>query len=383
MKRLRNVVAVVGLTLIASGLTDAERINRHPGAPYQGEKSDGQMVETLDVAGSGAGVYYGLIDPGGSPVATATLRNCGSDSAYRWMDVANQNYSTAYQNSYSYDDARVLVTYNTVGRQLTGMLVAVGLKPNFAYQLKLQAEPTHTLGDTNYGTSELLGLSGRWWQQKWQGNSWNVGWNLNNKGNGSSPNPNDDTYYERRDITDDLGGSPTGLRYKYTAYRVFEYFIADDNGNAALSYVVNNSYHVLWKTSQQSPFSGDGPVVTYNFNVDPLVHLQYDTDYPAQTAGIFAEWERLPRDGIGLPAGDYSCDILLTEESFHGNGGLEGSWADAMKASVQFTILPADVCAEPIKGDLNDDCRVDLQDLAILASVWMKCNLDPNDAYYE
>ena len=317
---------------------------------------------------------------GSVPVATVALQNYGPNSAYRWLDVADQAYSDQYRNTYTYDQAVVTVTYNTVGQTLTGTLTAKNLKPNFAYQLKFQGEATHKLGDKNYGPNELLGWSGRWWEQEWQGKSWSAGWNLNDKGKGTAPNPNDTTYLARRDLPDIKGGSPTGLRYLYTAYRVFDYFITDEQGNATVNYTVNNSYHVLWNKAQRGPAAGDGPVVTRTFDVNPAFHSQYTTDYPARTAGIFGEWERLPKDGIDLLVGDYVCDVLLTEESFHGSG-LQGYWAHAMKGRIEFTIVPEAVCTKPIVGDLNDDCKVDFLDLAILASSWLQCNLDPAPAW--
>jgi len=495
---------------------DAEGINRHPGSTEAGEKFDGQMTGTLDVAGAGVDVYYHLVDAGGNPVdnsvagleawkpdgadwlgqgatsglglvvqwgrelhmdatgydsceiplwyksgagaidvrafcvtgtaagwtetqmdsskvtlnpgdsvklavdlasapditrmvkvgvvveahdevmegervtlhvgsvpiETVRLENYGPNSAYRWLDVANQAYSTAYQESYSYDDANVAVTYNTVGRELRGTLRASNLKPNFAYQLKLLGEPTHRLGDTDYGSNELIGLAGRWWQQEWQGSSWNAGWNLNNKGDGSSPNPNDTVYKATRDIADSIGGSPTGLRYKYSAYRVFQYFITDANGDATVDCTVDNCYHVLWKTSQRSPGANDGEVASHTFDVDPAVHAQYETDYEAATAGVFGEWERLPKDGVGLLPGDYACDALLTEESFHGSG-LQGFWAHAVHGRMEFTILGEAKCTRPIKGDVNGDCMVDLRDMAELCKTWLQCNLDPPEACWE
>jgi hypothetical protein len=35
------------------------------------------------------------------------------------------------------------------------------------------------------------------------------------------------------------------------------------------------------------------------------------------------------------------------------------------------------VCKEPLDADLNGDCKVDLSDLSIFSSQWMRCNLDP------
>jgi hypothetical protein len=339
----------------------------------------GVVVEAHDgvMAGQKLTLHIGSI-----PVETVRMENYGPNSAYRWLDVADQAYSTDYQSNYSYDDANVVVTYNTVGQELRGTLTATNLKPNFAYQFKLIGEQTHRFGDTNYGCNELVGLNGRWWEQEWMGRAWSTGWNLNDKGDGSSPNPNDIVYYARRDVADPVGGSPTGLRYLYSGYRVFRYFITDENGDATLDYTVDNCYHVLWKTSQRSPGSSDGPVASHTFDVDPLIHSQYDTNYGEKTVGVFGEWERLPKDGVGLLAGDYTCDALLTEESFHGSG-LQGFWAHAMKGRALFTILPEAECITPIKGDLNNDCKVDMKDVAELGKVWLQCNLDPPEACWE
>jgi hypothetical protein len=44
--------------------------------------------------------------------------------------------------------------------------------------------------------------------------------------------------------------------------------------------------------------------------------------------------------GVPLPSGAYRCQIVLTEESFHGSGGAyAGNWAGAMSAEIAFTIL--------------------------------------------
>ncbi len=45
-------------------------------------------------------------------------------------------------------------------------------------------------------------------------------------------------------------------------------------------------------------------------------------------------------------------------------------------------VLEAD-CTEEIAGDINDDCKVDFTDFAIIAADWLKCNLDPNSACWD
>jgi hypothetical protein len=248
---------------------------------------------------------------------------------YRWKDIANQNYGENYRNHYNYTQATVEVTYYTVESTLHGYLHAVNLKPNFAYQLKLAGTP----GTTD---NERIGLVGRWWQEEWTGTAWGNGQNLNNKGNGSSPNPNDNLYFARKAIPD--ATSPTGLKYRYTGYLVFDYFITDEAGDATFNFEANSSYHVVWKTSQQARTDADGPLKSSTFDADPSSPA-YDVDYPAQTVSLFGEWERLPVGGIYLLSGSYSAEIVLTEESFHGTGQYDGNWAAAMSADIQFIII--------------------------------------------
>jgi hypothetical protein len=254
--------------------------------------------------------------------------------AYRWQDVAGQVYGNAYRSSYGYGQSNVVaqVTFERVASTLCATFTATNLKPNFAYQAKLSGDPGTT------GTNELIGLTGRWWQEEWNGAAWVNGWNLNNKGNGYYPNPNDTTYFSRRDTPDPT--SPTGKKYRYTGYRVFDYFITDQNGNTSFSFEVLNCYHVLWKTNQRAWAANDGPIKTVTF--DPsTTQPAYETDYPEKTESVFGEWERLPMGGLPLLPGDYSCQIMLTEESFHGwdaTNPYPGGWAAAMGAPIQFMI---------------------------------------------
>jgi len=54
-----------------------------------------------------------------------------------------------------------------------------------------------------------------------------------------------------------------------------------------------------------------------------------------------------------------------------------------MKGQARFTIFAQATCKEPIVGDLNGDCKVDLKDLAVLSSAWLDCNLDPQETCRE
>jgi hypothetical protein len=246
---------------------------------------------------------------------------------YRWLDIANQPYSETYRTSYNYSQATVSTNYNTQGTTLVGTFQAENLKPNFAYQLKL-------VGTPGTSSNEQIGLVGRWWQEEWNGTAWTNGQNLNDKGDGSSPNPNDIVYYSRRDITD--ATSPTGFHYKFTGYLVFDYFITNGQGNATITFETGSCYHVLWKTTQRSRTTDDGLLKTTTFTANTSSPV-YDTNYIEQTISIFGEWERLPMGNVPLAAGDYTAQLVLTEESFHGDGGTyAGNWAAAMGTTIQF-----------------------------------------------
>ena len=248
---------------------------------------------------------------------------------YRWLDVADQAYSGEFQGNYEYPQAAVYVSYATVGESLMGKLVAQNLKPNFAYQLKL-------VGTPGTESNEFIGLAGRWWEQVWAGSSWSGGSNLNDKGNGSSPNPNDLDYFARYDIED--ATSDTGFHYKYTGYLLLAYFITDSEGAVVLDFETGSSYHVLWNTDQRAPVADDGPLVTVTF--DPAgSEPAYDVDYESQTISVFGEWERLPMGSVDLTPGDYDCQLVLTEESFHGTDPLSGNWAAALAVDLSFTIV--------------------------------------------
>jgi hypothetical protein len=253
-------------------------------------------------------------------------------SGYRWRDIAGNLYADDYRTNYRYDDTdvQVQVTFEESDVTFHGQMSAVHLKPNFAYQLKINGIP-------GTASNEWIGLAGRWWQEEWDGSQWTGGQNLNNKGDGSSPNPNDEVYFARRDEPDTT--SPTRLNYRYTGYLLFDYFITDANGDALLDFEANSSYHVLWNTYQRSHTANDGPTKSATFDPDPD-QLAYDTDYSSSSMTIFGEWERLPVGEVYITPGEYICQIILTEESFHGwpGGSYTGQWAAALGADIQFTV---------------------------------------------
>jgi hypothetical protein len=262
-----------------------------------------------------------------------------TEGAFRWKDVAGNPYGAAYQASYRYTQARVQIAYSTTGTVLRGTVTARHLKPNFAYQLKLSGLP-----ESDPAANANLGFSGRWWREEWNGSQWSGGGNLNTKGDGSFPNPNDIWLLAHKG--DPLDGSPTGLKYRFTGYRLLDYFITDASGNATVSFAMRNSYHVLYGSWQGAPDGNDGPMKWRRFDPDPGRTPAYDADYPAAVKGVFGEWERLPKGGIGLAPGPYTLEFLLTEESFH-ESGLGGTWAHAAHGPARFTIAEPAVAGLP------------------------------------
>ena len=252
-----------------------------------------------------------------------------SETDERWMDIADNMYGSSFQESYDYAQATVSIQHNIIGETLTGTLLTQNLKPNFAYQLKL-------VGTPGTDSNERIGLAGRWWEQNWTGSSWNAGTNLNENGDGSSPNPNDIVYFERYDIENETNFD-TGYQYKYTGYLVFFYFITDSNGDAELLFETGDCYHVLWNTTQRTHTSDDGPLKTTIVDPDDS-EPAYDVDYSSSEVTIFGEWERLPMGSVDIQSGQYDCQIVLTEESFHGTEALEGNWASVMNTDISFEI---------------------------------------------
>lgn len=294
------------------------------------------MTWLLAFAGGPLGVGHAAEVPASVVLLDIDSGTTSPQGNYRWMNVADQVYALTYRDDYDYTQASATVDFFTNAARLHGTLTATNLKPHFAYQLKLSA-------DSGTEANERIGLAGRWWREEWNGSAWVNGQNLNDKGDGTSPNPNDAVYLATRDIPD--ATSPTGRRYRYTGYLVFDYFITDASGSAAVSFEANSSYHVLWKISQRSRVAQDGPLIVSMFDVavpDPV--SAYDVDYPESTVSVFGEWERLPVGGVALSLGDYEGQFILTEESFHGSG-LAGGWAAAMGAPAVFHLVAQQVPA--------------------------------------
>jgi hypothetical protein len=242
----------------------------------------------------------------------------------RWLDIADFEYSDSYQSAYSYAQASVTLTYEASSTTFSGSLTSTGLKPNFAYQMKLVGYGSDSSDPTNLWTNEQLGYAGRWWR--------------------AQPNPGNanDADYELH---------KTDPGYLYQGYLLFAYFVTDAQGTATTFFSADSSFHVLWVThdstgdgpGHRDRTANDGPVTYYDFTASDGVNPSaYDTNHGAAHVGLYGEWEGGTRALPGqlvLPLGTYSCQFILTEESFH-QSGLGGGWASVLGAPVQFEVVP-------------------------------------------
>lgn len=244
------------------------------------------------------------------------------DTPYRWKDIADHIYAQAYQDSFTYDESRVTVAYNPYGETFQGRLTGFGLKPNFAYQMKLVGKPTGQWGEEGDDQSnEYIGYEGRWWREQ--------------------PNPGntDDADYEAH--KDDS-------TYIFVGYLLFDYFVTDEYGLATKDFNLESSFHVLWNTliNSRPPGPNDSPI-TYHIVKAWGYNPAYDTTVAPSEVGLYAEWEPgrdLPGEVI-LPSWIYNLQFILTEESFH-QSGLGGYWAGAMGCDTVFFSIP-DSALEP------------------------------------
>jgi mannan endo-1,4-beta-mannosidase len=281
----------------------------------------------------GNGVYYpadastiALIEENASKMENLTLSNYAD---FRYKDIAQTTYAESYARTYLYRDAGVSVTFdNSCYGNLTGHLSATGLKPNFAYQVKLTGKPEALWGAGGDDPSnERIGYAGRWWEV--------------------SPNPGnrDDAYYEAHQ--NDPG-------YVFQGYLVFDFFLTDGSGAAELDFTTDGSYHVLWWVGQRAAGSCDSPPKWATVGADPASPA-YDVSAGPTDVGVYAEIERLCAGETQLAPGFYRCGLGLAEESFHQSGPNEGTWAAAMTSNdMEFEVLPPPGCARVDEVDIGD-----------------------------
>lgn len=234
-----------------------------------------------------------LQEPTSSNLTTSALQDING-SYQRWRDVAENTYAASYQASYSYSQANVSVTYQQSGSNFSGTFDATGLKPNFAYQLKLQGKPIEDpISDQNLK---------------------------------------------------DIGRSYDIALNQTIGYVVFDFIVTDRNGEAHCNFSLANSYHVLWKVSQRTPQPNDSSprlVIVQGSPEDPP-QAYLDAVGPTDVE-IYAQWEKGTPGNVQLPSGTYDVKFVITEESFHSSQSdpTGGYWSTVMAGDVSFIIYPS------------------------------------------
>ncbi len=133
------------------------------------------------------------------------------------------------------------------------------------------------------------------------------------------------------------------------------------------------------------------------------LHRSYDDQTWANAGGDFAasaDAEQLV-DGVGFYTWGSTPQMVATVQNWLDNPAARFGWIlvgpeDERRTSKRFdsrenddavrrpmltiNFTPAQGCNEALPGDLDGDCRVDLSDLAILASQWLRDERRPRDA---
>jgi hypothetical protein len=241
----------------------------------------------------------------------------------RWKDIGDHAYSSDFVKHFSYSKSASLLALDFgPGAPPGGKLLAKGLKPNFAYQLKLVGRvgvkgPTaeDNALDPQAWASYELGRAGRWWCEQCNWNTWD----------------GDISYHVE-------------MGHKVVGYVLFDWLVTDSQGQAQVPLRVNSSYHVLWKVSQRRPNYYDSNPRPYQLQ---RAQYGYGRNTAKQTAEVelYAEWEtgRVLPGQLALTPGPYEVVLNLTEESFHAstygsNGKGGGSWAQVLEAPVDFEV---------------------------------------------
>lgn len=246
-----------------------------------------------------------------NPTNSLTMTGIDDAKNERWCDIAGNIYSSQFISKFSYEKPStngptVMVSVDKKGPTFSGRLEAHGLKPNFAYQMKLRG----VFSDRK--SFEAIGHAGRWRLP---------GWDTNYR---------DEDYLAYQD------------KANAEAYLFFDYFITDTNGDAVRDFALDSCLHVLWSGSHQRLADREeDQLIAIVWAADPAVYARPKPQGTLER--VWAEVEAPRYKSIDqkrfLPAGTYHAELVLTEESFHSWYRDGGWWATVCKAPVDFTVI--------------------------------------------
>ena len=245
-----------------------------------------------------------------TPTNALTMIGMDDPLQERWCDIGGNFYSAGFVSRFSYANPcarnpHVLVQVEPRADTLRGRLEARHLKPNFAYQLKLRG----VFSDRS--SFEAIGHVGRW------------------RLPGRGTNYADQDYLEYED------------KAAVESYILFDFFVTDGRGDAVRPFALDSSLHVLWNASRQ----GGEPEMN---DLCRIVAVPNDPEaYSRPKLRGTIEWLWAEREIvrytnrdqiIRLPPGNYSAELVLTEESFHSHENDGGFWATVYRCPVSFTV---------------------------------------------
>jgi len=239
----------------------------------------------------------------------------------RWWDIDDGAFSDfiakiGTPSQFAYTSGQATLTYDTApdAAYFVGHIEATGLKPNFAYQLKLIGKPVYgSRGWKSYGddtANERIGYAGRWWCDTEQKNV-------------------DDAHYQTF-----YQNKPPSKRHTVYGYLFLGVFVTDELGRASVDFAGDHSYHITWQDKQTW---GNRQVVAGTWTVQSLLSPYYGYGYgvPSKPVTLWYEYEPGRPDPVNLASGTYHARFLLTEESFHNqlggtNDPLGGFWLSVL-----------------------------------------------------
>ena len=315
-----GVIVIVLLAVIAALLFRANRAGQWrvtmPQAPKRHPTQSIQVLERFPSDGLvwSKTAYRGQYGP--ENLKTASFEGIDDFENERFLDIAGRAYSRKFLEHFSYTNPsaerpQVTVEYLARGEAFAGRVIGTGLKPNFAYQLKLRGRWE------DRAAFENIGRTGRW----------------RLPGRGTNYTDKDYEAYEDK--------------YLVEAYILFDFMVTDPFGNVDKEFYLDSSLHVLWNyNTQRSPSSLDSRP-TIHTRAGTHRELYANPRVELSPHRIYAESEQKNRSSgnnrkpVGqafLPPGHYTAELVLTEESFHGYGDC-GFWATVMYAPVAFEVV--------------------------------------------
>lgn len=164
----------------------------------------------------------------------------------------------------------------------------------------------------------------------------------------------------------------------------------DSNDNPHIAYYDAYGLNMDLKYASFDGSSWSIEIVDSNGNVGQSVSLALDSDddphisYKDETNNVLkyayydgASWHTEIVDGRGDDTGTSTSIALDFADRAH------IAYLDSANVQLRYARLsyaPEPECLVPLKGDLNNNCKVDFTDFALFTADWLSCNLDPQEA---